>query len=46
MWTPSERALYGETDVAKIDRFINRLLEKVVDRQPKKLVVQEFDFAV
>ena len=39
-------ALYGEMDVAKIDRFINRLLEKVVDRQPKKLVVQEFDFAV
>ena len=39
-------ALYGETDVAKIDRFINRLLEKVMDRQPKKLVVQEFDFAV
>ena len=38
--------LYGETDVTKIDRFINRLLEKVVDRQPKKLVVQEFDFAV
>ncbi len=38
--------LYGEKDVAKIDCFINHLLEKVVDRQPKKLVVQEFDFAV
>ena len=38
--------LYGETDVAKVDRFVESLLAKVVDRQPKKLVVQEFDFAV
>ena len=38
--------LYEETDVAKVDRFVESLLAKVVDRQPKKLVVQEFDFAV
>jgi hypothetical protein len=38
--------LYGETDVAKVDRFVESLLAKVVNRQPKKLVVQEFDFAV
>ena len=37
---------YEETDVAKVDRFVESLLAKVVDRQPKKLVVQEFDFAV
>ena len=38
--------LYGEKDVAKIDYFIEGLLSKVAGRQPKKLVVQEFDFAV
>ena len=39
-------AFYEETDVAKIDRFVEKLLAKVVGRQPKKPVVQEFDFAV
>ena len=38
--------LYQETDVAKLDRFIDQLLEKVASRQPKKFVAQEFDFAV
>lgn len=30
----------------RVGRFVESLLAKVVDRQPKKLVVQEFDFAV
>ena len=38
--------LYGEKDVAKVDRFVESLLAKVADRQPKKTVVQEFAFAV
>ena len=38
--------LYGETDVAKVDCFVESLLAKVADRQPKKPVVQEFAFAV
>ena len=38
--------LYGESDVARVDRLVERLLAKVVGRQPKKLVAQEFDFAV
>ena len=38
--------LYKESDVKKVDRFVESLLVKVVGRQPKKLVVQEFDFAV
>ncbi len=38
--------LYGESDVARVDRLVESLLAKVVGRQPKKLVAQEFDFAV
>ncbi len=38
--------LYGEADVTKVDRFVESLLAKVADRQPKKPVVQEFAFAV
>ena len=38
--------LYGESDVARVDRLVESLLVKVVGRQPKKLVAQEFDFAV
>ena len=38
--------LYGESDVARVDLLVESLLAKVVGRQPKKLVAQEFDFAV
>lgn len=38
--------LYGETDVTKVNSFVESLLAKVADRQPKKPVAQEFAFAV
>ncbi len=38
--------LYEELDREKIDRVVDCLLEKVVDRQPRQPVAQEFDFAV
>ena len=38
--------LYGESDVAKIDACVERLIAKVEKSQPKNVVVQEFEFAV
>lgn len=39
-------SLYDETDMAKIDSGVRRIVAKVVDRQPRKTVIQEFDFAM
>ena len=38
--------LYGECDIAKIDAFVDRLIGRICDRQPRKAVAQEFDFAL
>ena len=38
--------LYGETDLSKVDCSVEELLARVMGRQPKQLVAQEFDFAV
>ena len=39
-------SLYGETDMNEIDLCVKRVVARVADRQPKKIVVQEFDFAM
>ena len=39
-------ALYDEKDISKIDVCVNRMIAKVGNRQPERLRVQEFDFAV
>lgn len=39
-------ALYEEKNLSKIDACVKRVIAKVGDRQPKKVTVQEFDFAV
>ena len=38
--------LYDEKDISKIDVCVNRMIAKVGNRQPERLRVQEFDFAV
>ena len=36
--------LYGEDDTSKIDECVELLAERLRDKQPRKFVVQEFDF--
>ena len=36
--------LYDEEDVSKIDACVNRLVARVVDRQPSQVVEQYLDF--
>ena len=36
--------LYGEDDVSKIDACVNRLVERVGERQPSRIVEQYLDF--
>ena len=38
-------AMYDEQDVSKINILVERIVSKVVGRQPKMAAVQEFDFA-
>ncbi len=38
--------LYEERDKSKVDRCVDRIVADVGGRQPKKIVEQEFDFAV
>ena len=38
-------SLYGERDISKINACVARVLKHVEARQPKRLVVQEFDFS-
>ena len=39
-------ALYDEKDISAIDTCVNHVIARVGNRQPKRLIVQEFDFAV
>ena len=38
--------LYVEKDVSKIDAFVDFLIGRIRNRQPRKAMVQEFDFTV
>ena len=38
--------LFTEKDISKIDACVNRMIAMVGSRQPKRLMAQEFDFAV
>lgn len=38
--------LYCESDIARIDTFVDRLIGRICGRQPRKVVAQEFDFAL
>lgn len=39
-------SLYGETDISKIDAYVELLVGRVREKQPREVVVQEFDFAM
>ena len=38
--------LYEETDASKVDAYVDRLIGRIRDRQPQKVVVQELDLGI